>query len=464
MNLQRWLLVYFLVLSCLIELSCNKDDNTLPPVIAVDANISSLSSGASFNCFNCHSETTELGNKIEWAKAGWDESVHANGYRAAIYGYNPTTLWTIIGYEWEGSDAFYSNGGGCQVCHTKEGFRKKIAGTYGNYNPLSVGYVAYRSAITTDVIQYPSNLTCFACHSPHEKGNFELLVADGSDVTTETGALYMKSQGSICASCHQVRLSGSASANESILAQVQGNGVSNRTGPHHGPQADMLLGKGGAEYTGKSYGNSSHTANDAANCISCHKVDDFDESKRLSLSPAVGGHSFTTVGIVHGTPKAIDIGCKTTGCHPTGVSAKTISADDGYLLKGDAYFDKSSYYSQLNTTLVKLADPSANCTGLLQTAYNAITGGNIQWKKYPDGITVNKRCIVSSFTKIPANPTATENSNETRFAKAYWNFLFALEDKSFGVHNLRYASQLLYDSCDDLNSLTASGVNCGARP
>ena len=67
---------------------------------------------------------------------------------------------------------------------------------------------------------------------------------------------------------------------------------------------------------------------------------------------------------------------------------------------------------------------------------------------------------------VDKDDSATATSDNTRFFKAFWNYkLVYIEDKSFGMHNLMYALQLLYDSCEDLADLTGNTtVNCGTRP
>lgn len=440
-------------------------------------------------CFNCHGENTVTGNKVQWAQAGWGESVHANGIQAQIfasYWSGAANVWYVAGYEWHGSDAFYSNGGGCQICHTKEGFLKKINGDYGTVNWTTTS--AFSVAIAADSIANPTRLTCFTCHAPHERANFTLNVDPTTVVTTQTGAVYNKTKGSLCASCHQIRLSGYATANAYILSQVVAGSIkttSSTWGPHHGPQTDLLMGKGGAEYTAKVYTNATHTTNPDANCVNCHMADDFanqDPLVRYSLSPAVGGHSMAVSGIVHGVPAANKAGCTYSTCHlGQTLTGKAFGgsgaiAANGYLAKDKAYIDKTggsgttsvTHFAQINGLMKLLADPAASCTGLLQTTFNTITAGSVKWTLMPDGVAYPTTtalnaptCIHNGFTvNMAANAGATDISNETRFAKAVWNFKLIIEDKSLGLHNSVYALELLYDSCTDLKAYTGGAQDC----
>lgn len=402
------------------------------------------------SCMNCHSGSSEIGLKILSAQAGYDNSVHKNGFLAPIL---DDTSGVVIGYEWHGSDAFYANGAGCQICHTHEGFYKKVNNEYAD-----------SAAIDADIITDPSPPGCFTCHSPHTNGNFDLAVANGTSVTTETGAVYSKSGGNICASCHVMRLGNSANANAYVLAAVQAGDLKSYAGywgPHHGPQADMLLGYGGATYSGQTYSNSPHTGSSGATCVVCHMS--YDTTSRYSLSPGVGGHSFDPAGIVHGAPAGSAGSCNNTACHGTGtISASIVGAfgapaADGYLIADDVVFVYNTEYSLLNSMLKLFANPGA-CGGLLQSMWadaGVNGGGTISWSG--DG-----RCYHEGFSaSLAADGSATDTSAKTRFAKALWNFKFVYnEDRSFGNHNFDYAMQLLYDSCVDLNTYLTAGVDC----
>ncbi len=459
--------------------------------------------------------------------------------------------YVLIGTDKAGSNAFYANSGSCQMCHTQEGFRKRVAGTYDDDGTAANRYNSIKFAwdpnalqgspssatatppvtptpLSKDVILNPSPLGCFGCHTPHGIGTVDNVHLDqtipvGTAITTQAGGVWgnastgtNKAKGHLCAECHQIRLNTFSTTSASILASATTTSatppnttttfsVSAPYGPHHGPQTDMLLGKGGAQYSGTAssgaftfngtYGNSPHTTNVNADCVSCHMQDDYSDinvTSSFSVNAAVGGHSFTNKGIVHGAEKALVIGCgsvtDTIGCHTvagvTGSTGNRVVAANvgqtlGYLQKGDAYFQKSTtsatpitasadsnYHLKMNELLTKLANPSADCTGLLNSAA-ASAGGKFSWVTLSDGVTIDPRCIDNgtskNLTKAPAG-TLDDNTNASvRFLKALWNFKFAnKEDKSFGVHNTTYALELLYDSCTDLALL--AGKDCGSNP
>ena len=72
---------------------------------------------------------------------------------------------------------------------------------------------------------------------------------------------------------------------------------SSHWGPHEGPHADVYTGKGGYQYSGKTYENSSH-ANFTNGCVDCHMAPDANNQ-------GVGNHSFY--------PQLAT--CQKAGCH-----------------------------------------------------------------------------------------------------------------------------------------------------
>jgi hypothetical protein len=442
--------------------------------------------------------------------------------------------WTYTTVEHTGSNAFYSNASGCQMCHTQEGFRKRINKQYDSpsYNSIQFAWdprafvgtptspAGQNTPLTADVIVKPSPLACFGCHNPHSEGTPDGItltqaIPPGTAITTQVGNIYgntttgqPKAKGHLCSECHQIAFNSSAaSVTEAIAGIAKGSGTGTTLtlrgteGPHHGPQTDMLLGKGGAEYTGSatapgggtftfagSYASSHHTTDPNADCVSCHMQSDTSDinlTGRFAVSPAVGGHAFTNKGAVHGQETVLAVGCGSTthdangnltsSCHTvTGVTGSTgsvitpsrFTTSLGYLQTGDAFYKKtgSTYEQQMNELLTKLANPSNACEGLISAAARK-SGGLKAWSPLSDGSTVDPRCLDAGATGIAkdANPADNNTSNTVRFVKAIWNFkLVLVEDKSFGVHNTKYALQLLYDTCADLALMTQATNPCGA--
>ena len=192
------------------------------------------------------------------------------------------------GFERHAQNSYYANGRGCQQCHTNEGF---------------IEYVSTGSVDAESYVANSSQPGCFTCHSPHERGDFSLRTT--APVTLVDGTTFDKGAGNLCANCHQAR-----SRATDLVKPTPANRIAPYWGPHHGPEADLLLGTNRYEYPGKSYSSTPHGRIIADSCVTCHMT--LPEG-RYSLSPEVGGHSFYVVGDVHGSEKVNTAGC--VSCH-----------------------------------------------------------------------------------------------------------------------------------------------------
>jgi len=143
----------------------------------------------------------------------------------------------------------------CAQCHTARGFLARLAGT------------AYTPGTT------PQPLTCVACHDPH-----------GSPHVADLRAGFEQD---VCSRCH-------TDAAQAALATP------------HAPQAQMLAGNGGHEYTGYTYGSSPHVNISARGCATCHyPTADGGESHTFAADtkscqrchPQASGASFEWAGL-----------------------------------------------------------------------------------------------------------------------------------------------------------------------
>ncbi len=157
----------------------------------------------------------------------------------------------------------------CSGCHTHEGFLARLAtgdpGTPPN----------------------PSTIHCFTCHEPHTNGNFNLRTQ--APVTLMVGgAVFDHGHGNLCANCHQARV-----PSPTIKAAPDSTNItSNRWGPHHSMQGNMLAGSGGHEFAGFEYQDSPHTIAATNGCPSCHMAPPFGAQ--------AGGHSMNLIYDFHG--------------------------------------------------------------------------------------------------------------------------------------------------------------------
>lgn len=295
-------------------------------------------------------------------------------------------------------NASYANGGGCQKCHTNEGF---------------IQYAKTGKVDRKGFIPNPSEIGCFTCHDPHIKGDFSLRKTD--KVTLANQATFDKGKGNLCANCHQARRAAKKEVKPRKIS-------SSHWGPHHGPQADMVLGTNAYEFPGKKYSNSVHALLPKANCVTCHMA---QPTGRYSLSPVVGGHSFRVEGEVHEAPKVNAAGCTVGGCHR---EMKQVKGATIFKRKARADYDRDGKVENIQEEVQGLYERLINNqgTGLLQTMKDPLYDG--------------KGRFIKNKVKYPVEVVA-----------ALYNYKFVQEDRSKGIHNTKYAIQLLMDSIKALD-------------
>ena len=187
---------------------------------------------SSASCGACHDVTTSvLGKQTQWAS-----SKHA------------------IGTSWGRGSS-----GSCAPCHSSEGFTMSIAGEE---------VVASTS---------PTTANCRTCHNIHKNYDatdyalattaaVKLIGSVPSDVTVDIG------KGNMCVNCHQTRARGYG-LDPAGSSDIEIN--SSHWGPHHGVQANILVGAGGFEVSGSvSYANSPHRTQIEDGCVTCHMHED----------------------------------------------------------------------------------------------------------------------------------------------------------------------------------------------
>jgi hypothetical protein len=281
-------------------------------------------------CFSCHSDANTA---LVDAEQQWNNSRHSTG----------STL--------------NENDSSCKGCHTSEGF---IARATGQTAP--------------DVIVNPTAIHCFTCHAPHTNGDFRLRWT--TQTTLANGATFNLESGNICAACHQAR--------RNVNAYVVGRpNLNNRWGPHHGPQADMLLGTNGYQYPGFTYEQTTHRDATEDGCLDCHF--------KATSQYIVGGHAFEMRATdLHGE-EVLNVGA----CEPCHGAVDDFNDIDAIQDSVDILV------ADLKTRLV--------AAGLV------------------DGTS--------------GLPRTTQTSADS--AGAVWNYMLAIEDRSRGVHNPKYIKGLL---------------------
>lgn len=182
-------------------------------------------------CAQCHDSSNLItGKETEWA-----ESVHGTG-----------------------TAYVRASSASCAGCHSGNSFAKMVA---AGENPSQV----------TEGDPNPTRQDCRACHMIHQtytEKDFDLRTTKAVPLFAISGATFNGGQGNLCANCHQPRTDAPVPVNGVV------SGISSHWGPHHGPQAAMLLGVGGAG--GVKGVKSGHYGAVGNTCVTCHLGDNKD--------------------------------------------------------------------------------------------------------------------------------------------------------------------------------------------
>ncbi len=255
----------------------------------------------------------------------------------------------------------------CSGCHSNEGFQGWIeTGT--------------PPALTTS-----STVGCFTCHAPHTEEDFSLRTT--APVALQTGgATYDKGAGNLCANCHQARAASPAIDSPNAI-------TSTRWGPHHSPQANLLIGSGAWVMPGATYGTeAAHNAAIEDGCVTCHMAP-------TATDGLAGGHTFAVLFELHG---AEEINAKGCSCHNFANDA----AAHQYVTEAIAAFDAK--LDQLGQMLLDLG-----------------------WVR-PDLASINPQ----------GAPAQAGGSPDDR--GAIWNFIMMKEAKTCGgIHNPGYGNDVV---------------------
>ncbi len=307
---------------------------------------------ANENCIQCHNKEA----KVEKIKAQWGESTHALGGNAA-----------------------YANRAGCVQCHTSQGFLE---------------YIAEGSTADISVPEEPMQINCYTCHNIHDTYTTDdwALTKPGAQTleVKYAGAdvVWDKGNSNQCVFCHQSRNVSPAPTQGGADFQI----TSTRIGPHHGPNANLILGKTPFEITGTAY-PTTNPHSTASGCLTCHMSTPYGYM--------AGGHNMGVWYDSHGTETMLKTGCTT--CHT----------------------DATALTSKITTLTNDVTSKIATLQAKLTTAgiYNAST----------------------ALAK-----TGTFKANAVL---AYLNYNTVVEDRSKGIHNPGYIKALLDNSIAAMTAL-----------
>lgn len=299
----------------------------------------------SVTCLACHS-----GNNMAQKSAEFAMSAHSVG---------------AIAVEYAGGRQ------SCAPCHSHEQF---VAFT-------TIG------SVPGDITN-PSAWECSTCHGIHktfEGKDYALrITAPVVPVVATNGVMDLKGGSNLCGTCHQSR-----SAEPNVAKPGATFALSVRTGPHHGPQGNLLFGNGFAEIPGSvaypTKGTSKHLTD--ASCVGCHMS---------TFTAKQGGHSFIpSVAACNACHEGADI----TNYNYGGIQTDT--------------HDK----------LVQLRDRLVELGAIVKTTV--------------DG--------VDAYAPVDKKTVPMVQ------AQAVFNYFGIEEDRSLGVHNPKYVKALLVNSLEAIN-------------
>lgn len=256
----------------------------------------------------------------------------------------------------------------------------------------SEGFVQRLQTGSAGEIENPSHIGCFTCHAPHSIYG-TLKVRTEEPYTLENGIVFDKGAGNLCVNCHHSR----RNVDDYVYDGVK---LNNRFGPHHSNQGDMLQGTNAYEYSGVTYTNSYHSSGATDGCVTCHM--------KTSVENTLGGHSMNMAW--EGVENVA--ACNSPVCHNGALTTFNRLAAEDYDHDGTIEGVQDEVQGQMDELKDKLI------------AANLLTSGGVP--------------VARAVAKADS-------------AGAVYNYLFALEDRCLGIHNTKYAVELLQSALDYLS-------------
>lgn len=235
---------------------------TLALVVATMSTSSTASALDAPPCNTCHNNTSLITGKL----AQWEESGHGTGTAFIEEGPNKS----------------------CAGCHSGGGFSARIAAGLAP-NQVTVGD------------SNPTPQDCRACHQTHNTftgADWALETIAPVSFYAITGQTFDGGEGNLCASCHQPRSKAPVAVGGTVT------GITNRFGPHHGPQSSMMIGTGGAGAAGAGT-SAAHYQYVENTCVGCHMGSTRNHTYEPNVTTCKGCHTTATSFDVNGVQTSV---------------------------------------------------------------------------------------------------------------------------------------------------------------
>ncbi len=341
---------------------------------------------ATIGCESCHGPGSEHASTVDTNKI--DQSI--NSGKCAKCHDNP---WRYPTYaQWKNS--LHSN-----ALFEGRTIAANQRNTFGDCNRCHDGYTYVGF---TKGLAYPPNITtadqemigCASCHDPHGNSNQHSLRnrPAGSDTLSGGYTYPTAGNGKVCLDCHKAR--------RNPVWYVLGRSVTSTWGPHGSTQGDVLMGRNAASFGGIPYISGSHK-NISNTCVGCHMAATTDTG--TVTRDKVGGHSMN----LHYSATNYDHMTGCVSCHPGKSSFDDFIAPDDF--DGDNVIEPWQKEVEGCIRKLRIALPPAGVD-------------SVRWQ------------LIAA------------DSNNTNLRRAYWNYLYILNDGSLGMHNPFYSIQVLLTS------------------
>ena len=346
---------------------------------------SSLVPLGSIGCESCHGPGKDHnGDKTKTAKsldAGVCQQCHDAPKKHRLGSYWAASKHGIFA---EGPSAGRTS---CFPCHSGTAFVKWLANkTTPGYDTSTVG------GQPTPRSDANRNISCASCHDPHTL-EFRTLSLDSLRNGYKPPA-GIGGKGLLCMNCHNARYSSKVR----VTSTAPYYGFVDRYGPHENGQADVYFGSNGYQYGDNSLtGQMTHAGLSDA-CVTCHMA------SRVVGTSIHSNHGLNMSDTTNGfQPWAV---CKT--CHGANIN----SFND---VKAFSDYDQDGTIEGAQDEIVGLLD-------------------RLKAKLPIDSLTGEPITRTKDSLKVKNRPDLVQN---------LWNYHYVNNDKSKGVHNMKYAVALL---------------------